>query len=51
MPNLIKIDRIWLQRYGDLTAFKMAAVRHLAVVKFKFLMVGAVKRPIMIVKQ
>jgi len=25
----------------------MAAVRHLAAVKFKFLMVGAVKRPIL----
>jgi len=32
-----------LQRYGDLTVFKMAAVRHLAYVKFDFLMVGAVK--------
>jgi len=36
-----------LQRYGDLTVFKMAAVRHLGFVKFKFLMVGAVKRPIL----
>jgi len=36
-----------LQRYGDLTVFKMAAVRHLGFVKFKFLMVGADKRPIL----
>ena len=26
-----------LQRYGDLTVFKMAAVRHLGFVKFEFL--------------
>jgi len=32
-----------LLRYGDLTVFKMAAVRHLGFVKFDFLMVGAVK--------
>jgi len=32
-----------LQRYGDLTVFKMAAVRHLGFVKFDFLMVGAVE--------
>ena len=32
-----------LRRYGDLTVFKMAAVRHLGFVKFWFLMVGAVK--------
>ena len=32
-----------LQRYGDLTVFKMAAVRHIGFVKFEFLMVGAVK--------
>jgi len=25
-----------LQRYGDLTVFKMAAVRHLGFVKFQF---------------
>jgi len=25
-----------LQRYGDLTVFKVAAVRHLGFVKFKF---------------
>ena len=25
-----------LQRYGDLTVFKMAAVRHLGFVKFEF---------------
>jgi len=33
------------QRYGDLTVFKMAAVCHLELVKFKFLTVGEVKRP------
>jgi len=33
----------WLQRYGDLTVFKMAAGCHLGFVKFDFLMVGAVK--------
>jgi len=32
-----------LQRYGDLTVFKMAAVRHLGFVKFEFLMVCAIK--------
>jgi len=32
-----------LQRYGDLTVCKMAAVRHLGFVKFEFLMVCAVK--------
>jgi len=26
----------WLLRYGDLTVFKMAAVRHLGFSKFKF---------------
>ena len=36
-----------LQRYGDLTVIKMAAVRHLGFLKFKFLTVGAVKRPIL----
>jgi len=35
-----------MQRYGDLTVFKMAAVRHLGFVKFDFLTVGSVKRPI-----
>jgi len=35
MPNFIKIGQT-LQRYGDLTVFKMAAVRHLGFVKFKF---------------
>jgi len=34
-----------LQRYGDLTVFKMAAVCRLGFVKFKFLTVGEVKRP------
>jgi len=46
MPNFIKIGKR-LQRYGDLTVFKMAAARHLVFVKFKFLMVEAVKRPIL----
>jgi len=37
-----------LQRYGDLTVYKMAAVRHLGFVKFGFfLAVGEVKRPIL----
>jgi len=36
-----------LQRYGDLTVFKMAAVRHPGFVKFEFLTVGAVKRPVL----
>ena len=37
-----------LQRYGDLTVFKMAAIRHLGLVKFEiFLTVGAVNRPIL----
>ena len=35
-----------LRRYGDLTVFKMAAVRHLGFWKFKFLTIWAVKRPI-----
>jgi len=34
-PNLIKIGQR-LQRYGDLTVFRMSAVRHLGFVKFKF---------------
>ena len=32
-----------LQRYGDLTVFRIAAVRHLGFLKFNFLTVGAVK--------
>ena len=36
-----------LQRYGDLTVLKMAAVRHLGFVKFDFLTVKAVKRRIL----
>ena len=36
-----------LQRYSDLTVLKMAAIRHLGFVKFDFLTVGAVKRPIL----
>jgi len=36
-----------LQRYDDATVFKMAAVRHLGFLKFNFLRVGAVKRPIL----
>jgi len=31
-----------LQRYGDLTVFKIAAVRHLGFLKFNFLTVRAV---------
>jgi len=31
----------------DVTIFKMAAVRHLGFLKFSFLTVGAVKRPIL----
>ena len=44
--NFIKIGK-GLQRYGDLTVFKMAAVHHLGFFKFDFLMVGAVKGPIL----
>ena len=33
-----------LQRYGDLTVFRMAAVRHLGFLKFNFLMFWEVKR-------
>jgi len=33
------------QRYGILTVFKMATVRHLKFVKFNFLTVREVKRP------
>jgi len=36
-----------LQTHGDLTVFKMAAVRHLGFGNSKFLTVGAVKRPIL----
>jgi len=36
-----------LQRYGDLTVLKMAVVRHLGFVKFDFLTVRAVVRPIL----
>ena len=32
-----------MQTYGDLTVFKMAAVRHFGFVKFEFLTVCAVK--------
>ena len=35
-----------LQRYGNLPVFKMAAVRHLRFLKFKFLTIVAVKEPI-----
>jgi len=34
VPNLIKSVKL-LQRYGDLTVLKMAAVRHLGFVKFE----------------
>ena len=37
----------WLQRYGDLTVFKMAVVCHLRFLKFKLLTAGAAKRPIL----
>ena len=36
-----------LQRYGDLTVFKMAAVRHLGSVKFEIFNGRTVKRPIL----
>ena len=36
-----------MQSFGDFTVFKIAAVRHLGFVKFKFLMVRAVKRSIL----
>ena len=36
-----------MQRYGDLTVLKMAAVRHLGFGNSKFLTVGAVMRPIL----
>ena len=39
--------RAAVQRYGNLTVFKMATVRHLGFVKFKFLTVGEVKRHIL----
>ena len=48
MPNFIKIGQSVADiQYGDLTVFKMAAVRHIGFVKFKFLTVWAVKRPIL----
>ena len=37
-----------MQKYCILTVFKMAAVRHLGFLKFKFLTVVAVKNPILI---
>jgi len=46
MPNLIKIGRM-VAEIWRFNGFKMAAVRHLAVLKFNFLMVGAVKRQIL----
>jgi len=46
MPNFIKIGQT-AARYGDSTVLKIAAVRHLVFVKFDFLMVVAVKRPIL----
>jgi len=36
-----------VQRYGDLTVFKMDAICHLGFLKFKFLTVGAVERSIL----
>ena len=38
---------MWLQRYGDFTDFRMAAVRHLGFVKFDFFNRRTVKGPIM----
>ena len=46
VPNFIKIGQT-LQTYGDLTVFKMAAVRHLGFVKFEIFNGRAVKRPIL----
>jgi len=46
MPNLIKIGRM-VAEIWRFNGFKMAAVRHLAVLKFNFLMVGTVKRQIL----
>jgi len=45
MFKLLSVKRLW--RYGDLTVFKMAAVRHLGFWKFNFLAVCAVKSPIL----
>ena len=39
--------RAAVQRYGNLTVFKMAAVRHLGFWKFNFLTVWTIKRPIL----
>jgi len=36
MPNFIKIGQTVAEREGDLTVFKMVAVRHLGFAKFKF---------------
>jgi len=36
MPNCTKKSLKRLQKYGDLTVFKMAAVRHFEFSKFKF---------------
>jgi len=40
----VSVER--LQRYVDLTIFKMATIRHLGFLKLKFLMVRTVTRPI-----
>jgi len=37
-----------LQRYDDLIIFKMAAMRHLGVLKFKYFNGRAIKRPILL---
>jgi len=42
LPNFIKIGHT-VQRYSDLTVFKMAAVRHLGFAKFEFFNGLAVK--------
>jgi len=41
----VSVER--LLRYGDLTIFKMAPIRHLGFSKLKFLKVRAVTRPIL----
>ena len=44
MFKLLSVKRLWR---GDLTVFKMAAVRHLGFWKFNFLTACAVKSPIL----
>jgi len=47
LPNFIKIGQTVAEIYGDLTVFKLAAVRHLGFWKFNFLMAWTVKRRIL----